>query len=93
MRVSDVAGIPVGVVGRVSSGPNSGLYIEVDDDTVRPKGTGGYYVVLWDASEGYDEWYETADALRASFDYRTVDWFTPEQSAAIPGRHSHGTGA
>jgi hypothetical protein len=47
----EVAGVPIGVLGRVMSGASSGLYIEVDDDTERPKGTGGYHVLLWNASQ------------------------------------------
>jgi hypothetical protein len=72
------------------SGPNAGRFVEVDDDTQRPKGTGGYYVFLWSDAEGYDEWYENADLLPGAFAHREVEWFTSEESAAIPGRHRHG---
>jgi hypothetical protein len=87
--VAEVYGIPVGVVGRIVSGTNEGLFVEVDDDTQRPNGTGGFYVLLWSDTEGYDEWYEKATDLPLVFEHRQVEWLTPQESASIPGRHRH----
>ena len=49
--------VPIGLVGRVLSGDHEGFYIEVDDDTMRAGGTGGYYVLVWnlDSGTGYDD--------------------------------------
>jgi hypothetical protein len=83
------AGFPIGLVGRVIDGPNAGLYIEVDDDTQRPGGTGGFYVLLWDTSVGYDEWYESSDGVVLALRDRRVEWLSEAESAAVPGRHGH----
>jgi hypothetical protein len=80
VSVDEVSGIPIGVVGRFTSGPESGLYIEVDDDTERPRGSGGYYVLLWDGSESADEWYATADDLPHAFEGRRVEWLSAEEA-------------
>ena len=91
VSVREVLGIPIGLVGRITAGQDSGLYIEVDDDTERPRGSGGYYLLLWDASKSADEWYATAEDLRYAFEGRPVEWFSAEDSAVIPGRHRPGT--
>jgi hypothetical protein len=92
MRDRDSYPFPVGLVGRVVAGPEAGFYIEVDDDTRstrRPKGTGGFYILTWNGSVGYDEWYETAEDAASGLSARTVEWLSEAESAAIPGRHRH----
>ncbi|HEY3832669.1 MAG TPA: hypothetical protein VGO03_10280 [Acidimicrobiia bacterium] len=83
--------MPTGLIGRIVEGEHRGFYVEVDDDTERSRGTGGYYVLLWDQNVGYDEWYESADAMRAAIEERwRVDWLSEDESAAVLGRHRHG---
>ena len=81
----------VGVVGRATIGPDAGRYVEVDDDSTRQGGTGGYYVLVWDSAVAFDEWYETEDGVREALAERGVSWLTQEESSVIPGRHRHGT--
>lgn len=88
-RVNEVNGAPVGVVGRIVAGENAGFFIEVDDDTRRPGGSGGWYVLVWNEEVGYDEWYETADDLPGALEGRRIEWMTSEESALVPGRHRH----
>ncbi|MCU1389822.1 MAG: hypothetical protein JWL72_3160 [Ilumatobacteraceae bacterium] len=88
-----VAEMRVGVVGRVVSGDHEGFFIEVDDDSERPKGTGGFYVLRWNDKHGFDDWFETkADVVDAFSEghYGLVEWMSEEQSVAIRGRHRHG---
>jgi hypothetical protein len=80
---------PVGIVGRVGGGRYDGFFIEVDDDTQRPGGTGGFYL-YWSGSEGYDNWVESEGEVLAFLDTLDIDWMSPEGSTAIPGRHRHG---
>ena len=89
----EVAETRVDVVGRVVSGEHEGFFVEVDDDTERPKGTGGWYVLRWNDEVGYDDWFETkADVIGAFSEghYGQVEWMSAEQSVSIPGRHRHG---
>ena len=89
----EVAEMRVGVVGRVVGGEHGGFVIEVDDDSERPRGTGGWYVLLWNDETGYDDWFETKAHVVGAFNeghYGQVEWMSAEQSASIPGRHRHG---
>ena len=81
---------PVGVVGRVHGGRYDGFFVEINDDTSRPRATGGWYVLWWNGIEGYDDWVESEDRLPALLRDIEVEWLSPEESAAVPGRHRHG---
>ena len=64
--------------------------MEIDDDTQRLRGTGGYYVLWWrDAAEGYDDWLETWDGVRDLLADVEIEWLTADESRDIPGRHQH----
>jgi hypothetical protein len=89
MAESDSTPLPIGIVGRVTAGPNAGLYIEIDDDTKRPRGSGGYYILLWNDAVGYDEWYESAGDVMSVLPKRRIEWLSEVESASIPGRHRH----
>jgi hypothetical protein len=80
----------IGLVGRVGAGPHTGLFVEVDDDTRRPRGTGGFYILFWDESVGYDQWYESAEDVASVLPKLNVAWLSEAESATIPGRHRHG---
>jgi hypothetical protein len=82
---------PVGVVGRVLAGRNQGFYVEVDDDTRRAKGSGGYYILWWTGAESYDDWVESWQGVVNILSKVTIEWMDAEQSKAIPGRHRHDT--
>jgi hypothetical protein len=92
LRVREVRpGIPIGLVGRLVTGRDAGFYVEVDDDSERKGGTGGFYVLTWTAEVGYDDWYESADDLASAFSsYGPVEWLSEQESATVPGRHRHG---
>jgi hypothetical protein len=82
--------LPVGRVGRVLNGPHEGFWIEIDDDTKRPRGTGGFYILWWRSpSEGYDDWVGSWDDVVAFLSDTRVDWLDEAQSQQIPGRHRH----
>jgi hypothetical protein len=80
---------PVGHVGRVLSGPRQGFYVEVDDDTKRPQGTGGFYVLWWTDAEGYDNWVESWGGVVALLSDVQVEWLDAEKSSSVPGRQRH----
>jgi hypothetical protein len=80
---------PIGVVGRVRGGRYDGFFVEIDDDTTRPNATGGWYVLWWNGVEGYDNWLESDEALPELLGDIDIEWLSPEESAAIPGRHRH----
>jgi hypothetical protein len=88
--MSDPNDPPVGLVGRLLSGPEAGFFIEVDDDTTRPGGSGGYYILTWTPANSYDIWLETWDDVVISFEDMEVEWLSPEESSRIAGRHRHG---
>jgi hypothetical protein len=93
VHVSNASETPVGVVGRVLTGEHAGFFIEVDDDTQRVGGSGGWYVLRWNAEVGYDDWLPTKDDVIAAFAegaFGEVEWLSAEQSALIHGRHRHG---
>ena len=84
------ARFPFGVVGRITGGRYDGFYIEVDDDTRRPSGTGGYYILYWNGSQGYDNWTDKAENIPAFLEGLDIEWLSPEESDGVPGSHSHG---
>ncbi len=89
----EVVEMRVGVVGRVVSGKRNGFFIEVDDDSERPHGSGGWYVLVWGGETAYDDWFESKGHVIEAFtegEYGQVEWLSPEQSAKISGRHRHG---
>jgi hypothetical protein len=81
---------PVGLVGRLLSGRETGFYVEIDDDTTRPGGSGGYYIFTWTPSASYDIWLETWDDVVSSFADWQVEWLSVDESSRIAGRHRHG---
>ncbi len=81
---------PVGLVGRLLGGPEAGCFIEVDDDSTRPGGSGGYYIFTWTPSASYDIWLETWEDVVISFEDMEVEWLSAEESSQIAGRHRHG---
>lgn len=65
--------VPVGVTGRILDGEYVGWDVEVMYDA---EGTGGYYVFLTRGEQGYDDWVEDAESLRAYFEETNwlIDW-------------------
>jgi len=67
---------PLGVVGKVISGHDAGLYVKVIFDS---DDTGGYYVLTsneYDFSVGFDDWVESKEILIKYFaesDW-VIDW-------------------
>ena len=55
--------LPLGRVGRVLGGRYEGFWVLVDDDTNRPKGTGGYSVLWWTPDDGHDDWVEDLEGV------------------------------
>jgi hypothetical protein len=79
-------GVYLDRVGREIAGAQAGYYVEILDDTERPRGTGGYYVAIWNEVEMFDEWYLTADDLARRFDESRVDWLSEQDSEAVTSR-------
>ena len=79
-------GVYLDRVGREIRGAQAGYYVEILDDTERARGTGGYYVAIWNEVEAFDEWYLTADDLVRRFDESRVEWLSEEDSDAVTGR-------
>lgn len=68
--------IPIGKIGRITSGDEQGSYVKVQDDRAN---TGGYLVLLGktsDFSEGSDDWVQDVDQLKRYFEASawTVEW-------------------
>ena len=79
-------GVYIDRVGRETTGAQTGYYVEVLDDTERPRGTGGYYIAIWNETELFDEWCLTADDVARRFDARPVEWLSEQDSETVTGR-------
>jgi hypothetical protein len=79
-------GVYLDRVGREIRGAQAGYYVEILDDTERPRGTGGYYLAIWNEVEAFDEWYVTADDLARRIDESPVEWLSEEDSKAVADR-------
>ena len=88
--MSELKEPPVGLVGRLLSGRETGFYVEVDDDTTRPGGSGGYYILTWIPGKSYDSWHASWDDVVFYFSNVEVEWLSVEESSRIAGRHRHG---
>ena len=67
VRVAEhVSKTPIGVVGKITHANRAaeiGFYVEVQND--RDGATGGFYVLMWRGSEGYDSWVENLSDVDA----------------------------
>lgn len=81
------SGIPLGLAGRIVEGRRAGFFIQVDDDTERPRprGTGGWHVVYWDADTAHDDWFLNAGDVPAAFADITVEWSTENGITDVDG--------
>lgn len=58
--------------GRILSGIEKDYSISIDDDSEGE--TGGYYLYLQKADEGYDEWYENEAQLTIRLYDLDIEW-------------------
>ena len=66
------------------------FYVELDDDSERPGGTGGYYILYWNGNEGYDDRVPSSEEIPTMIKGLDIEWLSAEESSLIPGRHRHG---